>query len=385
MKQILTVIILALLTITPVRGEVLAKKKIVEPVTDSLTIFIQAGDSCMQQFNTFEALKYYQQAYAIAKKRSQEQAIEHLDLPLDQLEKMPQDKQNEIIERLKQSAEKSAIVDCGIQMKLADCYYKRANYREASELLKTIPEDSLSHESFRQLAYGYQKQGDNDSYVYWASQLVKHFPMDGEMIAGLTHGYTKQDQAWKGLEVALKYYAVDSTNILVNRALADAYFIDRQFDKAVTIYEHLLAQGDSTFNTLYSAGMCYTRIDSLNKAYNCLLPAFYLSQMQHSGCAYRLGAVSIDLHSYKQYDKAVESWKQHLEYNPASIATYYNIASAYYYLLPDGKQAKAYLEKFLDLARKEEKPTQQLSEMIEKAETLLRTTNFGGGKSTKQK
>ena len=55
MKQILTVIILALLTITPVRGEVLAKKKIVEPVADSLTIFIQAGDSCMQQFNTFEA------------------------------------------------------------------------------------------------------------------------------------------------------------------------------------------------------------------------------------------------------------------------------------------------------------------------------------------
>ena len=80
MKQILTVIILALLTITPVRGEVLAKKKIVEPVADSLTIFIQAGDSCMQQFNTFEALKYYQQAYAIAKKRSQERAVEHLDL-----------------------------------------------------------------------------------------------------------------------------------------------------------------------------------------------------------------------------------------------------------------------------------------------------------------
>ena len=419
MKQFLAVITLALLTINPVRGEVFAKKKTVEPIADSLAIFIQAGDSCMQQFNTFEALKHYQKAYAIAKKKSQERAVEHLELPLDQLEKLPQEKQDEIIERLRQSAETSAVVDCYIQSKFADCYYKRANYREASELLKTIPEDSLSHESFRQLAYSYQKQGDNDSYVYWASQLIKHFPMDGEMIAGLTHGYTKQDQAWKGLEVAQKYYAVDSTNILVNRALADAYFIDRQFDKAVTMYERLLHQGDSTFNTLYSAGMCYTRIDSLNKAYNCLLPAFYLSQMQHSGCAYRLGAVNIDLHNYEEglryldialqlmqpdtttmkaitlsqgegyyltqkYDKAVESWKHHLDYNPTSIATYYNIASAYYYFLSDGKQAKAYLEKFLDLARKEEKPTQQLSEMIEKAETLLRTTNFGGGKSRKR-
>ena len=377
MKQFLTVITLALLTINPVKGEVLAKKKIVEPVADSLTIFIQAGDSCMQQYNTFGALKYFKEAFA------------RCDSSLTRI-------------------------------KLADCYYKRANYRKTSELLKNIPTDSLSHEAFRQLCYSYQKQGDTDSYVYWTGHLVSLYPMDGEMVAGLTLAHAKQEQAFKGIECGKAYFEKDSTNILVNRALADAYFIDRQFDKAVTMYERLLHQGDSTFNTLYSAGMCYTRIDSLNKAYNCLLPAFYLSQMQHSGCAYRLGAVSIDLHSYeeglryldialqlmqpdtttmkaitlsqgegyyltKQYDKAVESWKQHLEYNPASIATYYNIASAYYYLLPDGKQAKAYLEKFLDLARKEEKPTQQLSEMIEKAETLLRTTNFGGGKSTKQK
>ena len=376
MKQFLTVITLALLTINPVKGEVLAKKKIVEPVADSLTIFIQAGDSCMQQYNTFGALKYFKEAFA------------RCDSSLTRI-------------------------------KLADCYYKRANYRKTSELLKNIPTDSLSHEAFRQLCYSYQKQGDTDSYVYWTSRLVSLYPMDGEMVAGLTLAHAKQEQAFKGIECGKAYFEKDSTNILVNRALADAYFIDRQFDKAVTIYEHLLAQGDSTFNTLYSAGMCYTRIDSLNKAYNCLLPAFYLSQMQHSGCAYRLGAVSIDLHSYeeglryldialqlmqpdtttmkaitlsqgegyyltKQYDKAVESWKQHLEYNPASIATYYNIASAYYYFLSDGKQAKAYLEKFLDLARKEEKPTQQLSEMIEKAETLLRTTNFGGGKSRKR-
>ncbi|MBQ1669739.1 MAG: hypothetical protein II066_03845 [Prevotella sp.] len=376
MKQFLTVITLALLTINPVKGEVLAKKKIVEPDADSLTIFIQAGDSCMQQYNTFGALKYFKEAFA------------RCDSSLTRI-------------------------------KLADCYYKRANYRKTSELLKNIPTDSLSHEAFRQLCYSYQKQGDTDSYVYWTGHLVSLYPMDGEMVAGLTLAHAKQEQAFKGIECGKAYFEKDSTNILVNRALADAYFIDRQFDKAVTMYERLLHQGDSTFNTLYSAGMCYTRIDSLNKAYNCLLPAFYLSQMQHSGCAYRLGAVSIDLQSYeeglryldialqlmqpdtttmkaitlsqgegyyltKQYDKAVESWKQHLEYNPASIATYYNIASAYYYLLPDGKQAKAYLEKFLDLARKEEKPTQQLSEMIEKAETLLRTTNFGGGKSRKR-
>ena len=49
-------LILALLMVSPVRGEVI----------DSLQVCLQQGDSCMQQFNTFEALKYYQRAYKIA-------------------------------------------------------------------------------------------------------------------------------------------------------------------------------------------------------------------------------------------------------------------------------------------------------------------------------
>ena len=49
----------------------LAQTKTAEVKADSLLLFVQAGDSCMQQYNTFEALKYYQEAYAIAKPRSQ--------------------------------------------------------------------------------------------------------------------------------------------------------------------------------------------------------------------------------------------------------------------------------------------------------------------------
>ena len=105
-----------------------------------LLLLVQAGDSCMQQYNTFEALKYYQEAYAIAKTRSQQLAVEQLDLPLDKFDELPEEKQDEIIEHLKQSAEKSSIVDCMVQMKLANCHYKRANYRQASDILKLVPE-----------------------------------------------------------------------------------------------------------------------------------------------------------------------------------------------------------------------------------------------------
>ena len=173
------------------------------------------------------------------------------------------------------------------------------------------------------------------------------------------------------------------------------------------MYERLLQQGDSTFNTLYSAGMCYSQIDSLNQAYKCLLPALYLSQLKHANCAFRLGVVCIDTKRYEEglsalslatdlmrpdttimkaitlsegeghyylehYQEAVEAWKRHLSYNPSSIATYYNIANTYALLLKDDEQAKDYYQQFLGLARKEENPNAQLSEMMQKADAMLK-------------
>lgn len=408
MNKILTLFSLVLLTVLPVKGE----------DSDSLSVCLQKGDSCMQQYNTFEALKYYQRAYELGKAVAGKQAKDTLKLPIEDLDKLPQEEADKIIDRLIAGAVKSATVPYYISAKLADCYYKRGNYFQCSELLKNTPEDSLSHESFRQLAYSYKKQDDTGSFIYWASQLVNRYPMDGEMVAGLTLAFTQTEQPQNGIACAEQYCKVDTANIEVNRALADAYFIDRQFPKATKIYERLLEQGDSTFNTLYSAGMCYTKTDSLERAYQCLKPALWLSKMQHANCAWRLGVVCVDTKRFEEglgyldlatqlllpdtttmkaitlskgeayyltehYDKAVEAWKEHLAYNPSSIATYYNIASAYYYYLPDGQMAKTYYEKFLNLARKEEKPTQQLTEMIEKAEMLLRTTNFGKRKTKK--
>ncbi len=352
--RIHTILTLALWAALPLKAE----------VTDSVQLFVQLGDSCMQQYNTFEALKHYQQAY-----------------------------------EMKDTIE--------VRTKLADCHYKRGNYRETSELLKNVPEDSLSHDAFRQLCFSYQKQGDTDSYIYWTGQLVNHYPMDGEMVAGLTLAYAKNNQPQNGIICGMRYCLKDSTNILVNRALADAWFTNRDFSAAAKLYERLLEQGDSTFNTLYSAGMSYSRIDSLERAYKYLQLAFLISGMQHYGCAYRLGVVCVDTKRYpeglnylklatelmlpdttvmraitlsqgegyyltQQYPEAVAAWKEHLTYNPSSIATYYNIANADAYLLKDNEEAETYYRQFLDLARKEEKPTEQLKQMIKNAEDMIR-------------
>lgn len=380
--------ILALLAVSAARGEAL----------DSLALLVQRGDSLMQQYNTFEALKYYQQAY----NQAQAQGITRFSMDADFSMSKPYVPEDRVPRQ--------------IRLKLADCQYKRANYRETTELLKNMPEDSLTHDAFRQLANSYRQQGDMDSYMYWAARLLERYPKDGEVVAGLTLAYARSNQPQKGIVCAMIYTLKDSTNILVNRAAAEAWLLNGDYTAAAKMYGRLLQQGDSAFSTLYSAGMCYSRIDSLEQAYQCLKTAFFASGMQHANCAWRLGVVSIDTKRFAEgleylnvalelmkpdttamraitlsqgegyyltehYAEAVASWKAHLAYNPSSIATYYNIASAYYYFLPDGQEAKKYYEQFLALARKEEKPTPQLTEMIEKAETLLRTTRFGQHKS----
>ena len=388
MNKITTMFILALLAVSAARGEAL----------DSLALLVQRGDSLMQQYNTFEALKYYQQAY----NQAQAQGITRFSMDADFSMSKPYVPEDYVPRQ--------------IRLKLADCQYKRANYRETTELLKNMPEDSLTHDAFRQLANSYRQQGDMDSYMYWAARLLERYPKDGEVVAGLTLAYARSNQPQKGIVCAMIYTLKDSTNILVNRAAAEAWLLNGDYTAAAKMYGRLLQQGDSAFSTLYSAGMCYSRIDSLEQAYQCLKTAFFASGMQHANCAWRLGVVSIDTKRFAEgleylnvalelmkpdttamraitlsqgegyyltehYAEAVASWKEHLAYNPSSIATYYNIASAYYYFLPDGQEAKKYYEQFLALARREEKPTPQLTEMIEKAETLLRTTHFGQHKS----
>ena len=188
--------------------------------------------------------------------------------------------------------------------------------------------------------------------------------------------------------------------------------MNRDFSAAAKLYDRLLAQGDSTFNTLYSAGMSYSRLDSLELAYKYLQLAFLISGMQHQGCAYRLGVICVDTQRYPEglrylelakemmrpdttimkaitlsqgegyyltqhYEEAVTAWKEHLTYNPTSIATYYNIANAYAYLLKDKEQAVAYYQQFLNLARQEENPTAQLTEMMEKAVEMLEFAKKG--------
>ena len=60
-KKAIITILFALVTMAG-----LAQTKTAEVKTDSLLLFVQAGDSCMRRYNTFDELKYYQQSFDMA-------------------------------------------------------------------------------------------------------------------------------------------------------------------------------------------------------------------------------------------------------------------------------------------------------------------------------
>lgn len=324
------------------------------------------GDSCMQCYDTFHALQYYEQA--LAKKDNAE-----------------------------------------LHRRIAECYFRRADYNRCIEALKKISifdNDSLDHEALREMFYSYQYLSQPEAQLHWGKAILERYPMDAEVVAKVAELYNREDinQPQKALSLTLEYILKDSTNIAVLRQLADAYFFMKMFEGAPDIYKMLLSLGDSTYNVLYSLGMCYDQTKNLPMAYKYLKKATEINDNKNAGCLYRLGIVCVDMDKpdegffylnrayemlqpdstvmfvikraqgegyYKsgKWKMAIDAWRDALKLNGTSIATYFNIAQAYG-ILKDKKNEAEYFRTFLSMAVKME-PNDGLTKMLKQAESVV--------------
>lgn len=285
-----------------------------------LNDLIARGDSCMLQYDTYAALAYYQQAY------SESQSLE-------------------------------------TRQKLANCLYQRCDYRQCATLLIGLPTESMSHDALRQLffCYGYLK--DDQHLIHYGQELLRRFPMDAEVLARLCTVLCDNDKTQEAVLRAQDYYRRDSTNILINRTLANCFYLNKEYQACIHQYQKIMAVGDTTFLGLYSIGMSYDYIGDKQQAYDYLLMAFKKNE-KSPGCCYRLGIVCVDLkrfedaHRYltlaeyllkpdrtimkvicdhqakayyrqENYIRAAERWKKAREYDGTSLAFLFNIGSCY--------------------------------------------------------
>ena len=292
--------------------------------------------------------------------------------------------------------------DASLRMRLASCHYQRAAYRQCTSLLEPLSPDSLSHDAMRQLFYSYKTMKDTPLQMHWGRELLKRWHMDAEVVADLALAYNLNDDPERALVVTNAYEAVDSLNILVKRQAADAQFFMKEYPAATSIYERLLALGDSTFSVFYSLGMCYEEMEQWEKACAYYGVAVQLTDSAKAWPLFHLGAALVKAHragegipvllkalmflqpedgvmytlyntlaegyyADEQWMAAVYDWQNALKYNPQSLSCWYNIARTYEFLQDVAKAEDAYKE-FLRLAYAKKNPNKELQGMITHAE-----------------
>lgn len=325
---------------------------------------ISRGDSCMTQYDLHGALTLYMQAF-----------------------------------RAKDTY--------AVRKRLAECYYRRAEYRRMLAIIRPIPDDSLSHELMRQLFYAEKRLSEPQAQIYWGRQILRRHPMDAEIIADLAQAYTMNDQPQNAMMLTLKYMHVDSTNIMVERQFADACFLLKSYVLARDSYLHLLALGDSTFNCFYSLGMCCEQLKKPEEARAAFSKAIALTDSTKAGPLYHQGSVYVTLGKgaeairclqkalqilqpdssvlfivhrnlgdgyLLQHDRAqaIHAWTDAVSYNPYSLTTWFYLGASCH-MQSNRQQAARCLTRFIDLASAEKDPNADLKEMIRKAKVMLQS------------
>ena len=170
--------------------------------------------------------------------------------------------------------------------------YERGYYQRSIELLRSINEDSLSTDDMRLRYDCFCQMGQTDSLIYWGKRVVKRNPM-ADIIPDFTYrlNNANNEHVNPGLviEICERYKQQDATHILVNRQLADAYYLVGNYDLALRELNNLEALGDSCFKVLYTKGLIYMNTARYGDAYDYLSRATARHNDTHGYCLFMLG------------------------------------------------------------------------------------------------
>ena len=175
----------------------------------------------------------------------------------------------------------------------------RGYFNKSINCLRQIPTDSLNADDMHLYYSDFAQLGQNDSLAYWADEMLKHNPYDATLIVDYT---PRLNNGWQGdmgrksfpkkvIDICKKYVERDSTHILINRQLAEAYYNIGNYDLALQELKKLEAVGDTCFGTLYTLGLTYQRMGDNSTAYDYLYRA-YDKNDHHPYCLFMLGIVS---------------------------------------------------------------------------------------------
>lgn len=213
--------------------------------------------------------------------------------------------------------------------------------------------------------------------------IQNKYPDDYLSAAKLGNIYIAGQQYGEAIGITEKYRSsIDTTNMAINRINAQAYCLSQDYPRAIERYEKLIQQGDSTFQTLFYAGISYYASNRFYEVHDLLEKAlqedptninvlYYLGRAcaktswKKEGVEHLEKAIALSIPSdsvmsrlytgladcykmarrYKEQADALIT--QYNEYDPDKHHLLYNAAFIYCYRLKDLEQTEKYLKAYL--------------------------------------
>ena len=218
-----------------------------------------------------------------------------------------------------------------VMHKLAQSYFKRGQYVKCLALTDTLMVDTVMYQHIKLRYNCLQKMGASDSlWIDCAQRLVAINPMDAAVVADIATYYNGKQLADTALSYCRTYYALDSTNQQVNKQMARALFIKKDYYPALDLFFDAYRNGDESPALLFYIGRTYECCSNFEKAHDFMLMAAEKSSFASLPIVKALARVS----NNSEYRDDVLNYTQMAfelcQADSASMAEVYDIQAKFY-------------------------------------------------------
>ncbi len=260
-----------------------------KPISADAMRLVQKGDSCLLMNDTYNSMLCYEQACELAF--------------------------NDTIVR-----------------RLAQCYYKRGQYKRCLRLADTLLLSANEYHDLRLRFNCLQKMTEPDSVVAeCARKIVAVNPLDAAAVTELISFCRNNKMVDSAVNYGNAYYKIDPTNQMVNKQLAMACYQKHDYYRALDLLLETNANGDDSPSTLYFIGKSYENCAIFDKAFDFMLLAAEGSRFEHLPIVQALSNLALRATGHR--DEALTYADMVIELcqaDSASLAEIYCTKAAFY-------------------------------------------------------